>query len=140
MSAYEITRSWFVVEVGLNKMGKCVGGTLKGMISCFNKQNGHQIDTRMIKIGNDFKNYFELNHTIYKINRQKQLHYRSNPVRKFACPGYTHRPRCHKSNHGMCLPWMPYSTDKSLSVSGCLVPVDKVLKTSETRGISELLM
>ena len=52
-------------------MGKCVGGKLNGIISCFNKQSG-QIDTRMIKIGNDFKNNFELNHTIYK-NRQKQL-------------------------------------------------------------------
>lgn len=61
-------------------MGKCVGGKLKGIISCFNKQSGHQIDTRMIKIGNDFKHYFEFNHTIYKINRQKQLHYRSNPA------------------------------------------------------------
>ena len=49
-------------------MGKCVGGKLNGIISCFNKQSG-QIDTRMIKIGNDFKNNFELNHTIYE-NRQ----------------------------------------------------------------------
>ena len=37
-------------------MGKCVGGKLNGIISCFNKHSGHQIDTRMIKIGNDFKN------------------------------------------------------------------------------------
>jgi len=66
-------------------MGKCVGGKLNGIISCFNKHSGHQIDTRMIKIGNDFKNNFELNHTIYK-NRQKQLHY---PIKIRFIPVFT---------------------------------------------------
>ena len=39
----------------------------------------------MIKIGNDFKNNFELNHTIYK-NRQKQLHY---PIKIRFIPVFT---------------------------------------------------